>query len=75
MRKKKKALHKQKLPSGLTIYKPDHVPYQKLHLCKYLLELEETNPYRNNISENAQGSEETKGSCTPYRQGMIDCKS
>jgi len=67
MEKKEKTLHKQKPPVGLTIYNPDHVPYQKLHLCKYLLELEELNPSQNTDSERLQESEKTEGSCKPYR--------
>lgn len=36
---KKGALDKTTTESGFVIYDPDNPPFQRLHLCEYLLEL------------------------------------
>lgn len=48
MKNEEQEISKTNIEEGFVIYDPDNLPHERLHLCKYLLELpdleEEDNP-------------------------------
>ncbi len=39
MKKEEQEISKTNIEESFVIYDPDNLPYERLHLCKYLLEL------------------------------------